>query len=116
MMAFGSRLISKLRSKKGEAGVSDGDKTESHNIPSSSNSRSTTPPPPPLVVGAGQKPTIASAQAHPISVDDAGQKSTIESAQVHPISVDEARDELTKSLRSKYHHNGLAQGVTKGQV
>lgn len=95
MMAFGSRLISKLRPKKGEAGEKDGAKTENHHISTSSNSQSTTPPPP-AVVEAGQKPTIASAQAD-------------------PISVDEARDEITKSLRSKYPHSELIQGLLKIQ-
>ena len=85
MMAFGSRLVSKFRSKKGKIGGKDGkdgDQTGSHNIPSSSNSQPTTLPPP-AVVETGQNPTAASAQAH-------------------PISVDEARDELTVFLRGKY--------------
>lgn len=92
-MAFGSRLISKLRPKKGEVGEKDGAKTGNRHISTSSDSQSTTPPPP-AVVEADQKPTIATAQAD-------------------PTSVDEARDEITKSLRSKYPDSELIQGVTK---
>lgn len=93
MMAFVSRLISKLRPKKGEVGEKDRAKTGNHHISTSSNSQPTTAPPL-AVVEAAQKPTIASAQAD-------------------PISVDEARDEITKSLRSKYPYSELIQGVTK---
>lgn len=93
MMAFGSLSLSKFRSKKGKVGGNGGDKIESHDASSSLGSQSTTPPPP-VVVEASQKPTIASAQPH-------------------PIGVDEARDELTQSLRSKYPHNGFASGVSK---
>ncbi|KFZ11552.1 hypothetical protein V502_07499 [Pseudogymnoascus sp. VKM F-4520 (FW-2644)] len=93
-MSFRSLLPSRFRSKGGQVGAKDGDKTKDHHVPSSSNSQPTTSPPP-AVVEAGQNPTTALPQAH-------------------PISLDEARDELTKSLRSKYPYIGLAQGTTKG--
>ncbi|KFY79257.1 hypothetical protein V499_01723 [Pseudogymnoascus sp. VKM F-103] len=93
MMAFGSRLISKLRPKKGDVGEKDGAKTENHHISTTSNPQSTTPTPPAVI--------------------EASQKSTIAAAQADPISVDEARDEIAKSLRGKYPHSELIQGGTK---
>ncbi|OBT57822.1 hypothetical protein VE04_01879 [Pseudogymnoascus sp. 24MN13] len=89
-MAFGSRLISKLRPKKGDVGEKDGAKTENHHISTTSNPQSTTPTPPAVI--------------------EASQKSTIAAAQADPISVDEARDEIAKSLRGKYPHSELIQG------
>lgn len=82
MMAFGSLSLSKFRSRKDKVGGKDKDKAENRNTPNASTSQSTMPPLP-TAVGAGQKQTIVSAQAH-------------------PRRVDEARDELTKSLRGKY--------------
>ncbi|KFY28844.1 hypothetical protein V491_00258 [Pseudogymnoascus sp. VKM F-3775] len=96
-MALSLRLMSKFRSKKDKVGRKDGDKTEIHHVPISSNSQSTTPSLP-AVVESSQNPTIVSAQAH-------------------PSGVYEARDYLTESLRkgpfSDIHNPG--QQLVKAQ-